>query len=260
VHKSGGQPPFTWQDAAFLESLGNTTAVAIQNAQLLKSLEIKNEEIQSLSAHNVQRLEEERAHIARELHDEAGQMLIGIKLGLQVLARRFGEDAVPLREELDRLRELVNHSTAQIKNIARRLRPPILDQLGLHVTLRQLSADFSDFTGIVVDCQLEAIPERLPAAAEIALYRIAQEALTNAARHAQATQVELQLWLDHPLLHFSVRDNGVGFVDGSTSRGLGLLGMRERAEMLNAIFSLRTGRGEGTLITVSIPYETDHPC
>ncbi len=82
-----GRLPFTWQDAAFLESLSNTTAVAIHNAQLLKALEIKNEQIQALSVNHVKRLEAERSHIARELHDEAGQLLIGIKLGLQVLSR-----------------------------------------------------------------------------------------------------------------------------------------------------------------------------
>jgi signal transduction histidine kinase len=226
----------------------------------VKSLEIKNEQIQSLSARNVKRLEEERSHIARELHDEAGQMLIGIKLGLQVLARQFGPDAAAQRNELDRLRELVNQSTGQIKNIARRLRPPILDQLGLHVTVRQMAAEFAQRTGIPVDCQLEAIPERLPAEAEIALYRIAQEALTNIARHSNATRVELRLWLDESLLHFSVGDNGCGFSADPASSGLGLLGMRERAEMLKADFAIRTLVGEGTLITVSIPYETDHPC
>jgi signal transduction histidine kinase len=256
-----GGPAFTWQDAAFLESLGNTTAVAIHNAQLLKSLEIKNEQIQALSANHVKHLEAERSHIARELHDEAGQVLIGIKLGLQVLARTVPADPPQLREDLDRLRELVNKSTVQIKNLARRLRPPTLDQLGLNVALRQMAADFTTRTGVHVDCILEQLVERLPVDTEIALYRIAQEALTNAARHAGAHRVELELAREGAWLHFHVQDDGGGFNPAAMGPGLGLLGMRERADMLSAEFSLDTSPGKGTRITVTIPYDngTDHP-
>jgi signal transduction histidine kinase len=256
-----GGPAFTWQDAAFLESLSNTTAVAIHNAQLLKSLEIKNEQIQALSANHVKRLEVERTHIARELHDEAGQVLIGIKLGLQVLGRTVPSDPPQLREELDRLRDLVNKSTVQIKDLARRLRPPILDQLGLNVTLRQMAADFTHRTGVPIDCDLEELPERLPADTETALYRIAQEALTNAARYAAAHRVQFALRRDGTSLQFRMQDDGVGFNQAAMGAGLGLLGMRERADMLNAQFSLLTNPGEGTRITITIPYDngTDHP-
>jgi signal transduction histidine kinase len=255
-----GQPAFTWQDAAFLESLSNTTAVAIHNAQLLKSLEIKNEQIQALSANHVKRLEDERKHIARELHDEAGQVLIGIKLGLQVLGRTAPPEPPQLREDLDRLRDLVNQSTLQIKDLARRLRPPILDQLGLAVTLRQMAADFTNRTGVPVTCEFEELP-RLPADMETTLYRIAQEALTNAARYAGARNIAVSLRTTEQGLLFSVQDDGTGFKSSALGSGLGLLGMRERADMLNAKFDLRTNPGEGTRVTVAIPYEncTDHP-
>jgi signal transduction histidine kinase len=250
-----GRLAFTWQDAAFLESLSNTTAVAIHNAQLLKSLESKNEQIQALSANHVKRLEAERTHIARELHDEAGQVLIGIKLGLQVLSRIVPPEPPKVREDLDRLRELVNKSTLQIKNLARRLRPPILDQLGLNVTLKQLASDFTNRTGIPVECDLEELPERLPADTETALYRIAQEALTNAARYADASFISLSLRRNGPTLQFCMQDDGAGFNPSTFGSGLGLLGMRERADMLNAKFELYTNPGEGTRITVAIPYE-----
>ena len=257
-----GKPAFTWQDAAFLESLGNTTAVAIHNAQLLKSLEIKNQQIQALSANHVKRLEAERTHIARELHDEAGQVLIGIKLNLQVLARTVPADQPQVREELDRLRELVNKSTLQIKDLARRLRPPILDQLGLNVALRQMAADFTQRTGVPVNCNLEELAQRLPADTETTLYRISQEALTNVARYANAFCVELSLQRGGHALQFCLRDDGVGFNQAAIGAGLGLLGMRERAAMLGAHFTLHAKAGEGTRITVTIPYDncTDHPC
>jgi len=250
-----GRLPFTWQDAAFLESLSNTTAVAIHNAQLLKALEIKNEQIQALSANHVKRLEAERSHLARELHDEAGQVMIGIKLGLQVLSRTVPSEPPHLREDLDRLRELVNKSTVQIKDIARRLRPPILDQLGLNVTLRQMAADFTSRTEVPVVCSFEDLPERLPADTETTLYRIAQEALTNVARYAGARHVELSLRRSGRSLQFSMQDDGAGFDASLFGSGLGLLGMRERADMLNADFSLSTNPGEGTRIKVTIPYD-----
>jgi signal transduction histidine kinase len=257
-----GKPAFTWQDAAFLESLGNTTAVAIHNAQLLKSLEIKNQQIQALSANHVKRLEAERTHIARELHDEAGQVLIGIKLNLQVLARTLPPDQPQVREELDRLRELVNKSTLQIKDLARRLRPPILDQLGLNVALKQMAADFTQRTSVPVTCNLEELVERLPADTETALYRISQEALTNVARYANALCVELSLQRSGDQLQFCLHDDGVGFDQAAVGAGLGLLGMRERAAMLGAQFSLYAEAGEGTRITVTIPYDncTGDPC
>jgi signal transduction histidine kinase len=257
-----GRPAFTWQDAAFLESLSNTTAVAIHNAQLLKSLEIKNEQIQALSANHVKRLEAERSHIARELHDEAGQLLIGIKLGLQVLSRIVPPEPPRLREDLDRLRELVNQSTVQIKDLARRLRPPILDQLGLNVALRQMATDFTGRSGIQVNCELEELPERLPADTETTLYRIAQEAMTNAARYAGASRVDLSLSCNGKSLQFRIQDDGAGFNSSRFGSGLGLLGMRERADMLNAAFDLQTSLGNGTQITVAIPYEhgADHTC
>ena len=168
LHKGTEGVPFSWQDAAFLESLGNTTAVAIRNAQLLKAVESKNRQIHALSAHNVQRLEEERRHIARELHDEAGQALIGIKLSLQVVAKQIPAEMPALRSELDRLREQVNNATSQLKDLARRLRPATLDQLGIDVALGQLVSEFERLSGIKVDFDVDRLD---PAFRRIALLR-----------------------------------------------------------------------------------------
>lgn len=253
IHKGAGQSSFTWQDAAFLESLANTTAVAIQNAQLLKALEIRNRQVQALSAFHVNRLEDERRHIARELHDEAGQALIGIKLGLQVLARQLPAAMPEVRQELDHLREHVNRSTGQLKDLARRLRPPTLDQLGLDVAIRQLASDHHLRTGIVMHLDLAPPAVRLPQPAEIALYRIAQEALTNAAKHADAMQMWLTMRAGPHGIEFVIRDDGRGFDVNAPGAGLGLLGMKERADMLGAWFEVFSKANEGTTVTVVVP-------
>lgn len=124
-NKQDGRDPFTWSDVTFMTSLANTTAVALQNTRLLNQLETQRAQLQALSAQQMTLLEEERRRIARELHDEAGQALIGIKLGLQLLAHKVPPEIPGLQEEVDRLRRQVNESTAQLKGIAHALRPPI---------------------------------------------------------------------------------------------------------------------------------------
>jgi signal transduction histidine kinase len=253
LHKSGSTAPFTWQDTAFLESLGNTTAVALQNAQLLKTLEIRGREMENLSRRHVTHLEEERARIARELHDEAGQLLIGIKLSLQVLAHQMPEDIPEVRQELDELRNQVNQATSRFKDLAKGLRPPTLDKLGLNVSLRQLAADHERRTCIPVHLELSTNMSRLSQSAEIALYRIVQEGLTNAAKYANATEIFIYLQKTGADIELDIRDNGTGFDPGRISSGLGLLGMRERASMLGARFYVKSLPNKGTEIQVRVP-------
>jgi len=253
LHKCGSTAPFTWQDTAFLESLGNTTAVAIQNAQLLKTLEIRGREIESLSKGHVTRLEEERARIARELHDEAGQLLVGIKLSLQVLAHQMPKDLPDLAQELDHLREQVNQATSRFKDLAKRLRPPTLDQLGLNVSICQLAAEHERRTGIPVQLDLCKEMPRLSQAAEIALYRIVQEGLTNAAKYANASQIFVSVRKTDVSIELGIRDDGAGFDPSGVNSGLGLLGMRERASMLGARFYVNSLPNKGTEIQVTVP-------
>ncbi len=254
LHRSAEQPPFTWQDATFLDSLANTTAVAIENARLLSDLEDKSEEIRALSMHNVTILEDERKHIARELHDEAGQALVGVKLGLQVMSRLVPAEQAALRDQIDQLREQVNAATARIKDLARRLRPPTLDQLGLEVALKQLAIEYSVRAGFEVDLDLPPLPSCLASAAEIAIYRIAQEALTNVAAHAEARRVRVSLRADAGSLRLTVADDGRGFDPSTVRHGLGLLGMRERVGMFGGTLSIDASPGLGTAIEVAVPW------
>lgn len=253
LHRSAPLTPFTWQDAAFLESLANVTAVAIRNAQLLKALEVRGQEIRALSANHVNRLEEERQHISRELHDEAGQILIGIKLALQVAARQIPDEHTHLRHDLDDLRDQVNHATKRLKELAQWLRPPTLDQLGLEVALRQLASDLKLRAGFDVEIKVDPLPSRLPQEWEIALYRVAQEALTNVLRHAEAESAQLVLTCGAESLTLIVRDRGRGFNPAATGGGLGLLGMRERASMLGGALMVSSTPGLGTEIRMEAP-------
>jgi signal transduction histidine kinase len=250
LHRGPSGSAFTWHDAAVLEQLGNMAALALENALLWRSLEATNRQLQAVSAANVERLESERQHIARELHDETGQALIGIKLGLQAVAGLVPPELVEVRQELDLLRQQVNEATTRIKQLARQLRPPTLDQCGLATALEQLVEEYRRRSGVVIELSLEDADVRLCSAWETAIYRIAQEALTNTIKHAQASVVRLRLRQEAGLVWFSVSDDGVGFEAKHAHNGLGLLGMRERVAVLGGEFELATRPGQGTTITV----------
>lgn len=258
LHRKAGELKFDWQDAAFLESLGNTAAVAIENASLIRSLESKNAQIKKLSQNHVRRLEQERQHIARELHDEAGQVLIGLQLRLQFVSGMLQEDQREVRQELADLRNQLSGAANQLRELAKRLRPPTLDELGFEASLRQLVSECQRRQrGQSVSIVFQTSP-RLDQDAETALYRIAQECLTNIAKHARATRVVIRFEIDGGKQVFSICDDGIGFDPASGTSGLGLIGIRERVKMLNGEISIRSRRGDGpgpggTQIIVAIP-------
>lgn len=253
-NKADGREGFTWSDAEFMESLANSTAVAIRNARLLAELDQQRAQYRALAAQTVTLLEEERRRIARELHDEAGQVLIGIKLNLQVLERQIPAELDHLRQEANRLRQHVNDSTGQLKTIARTLRPPILDQLGLDVALRNLVNDYQTHHGLRIYFTAEEPQQRPASVVETACYRIAQEALTNVFRHADATTVWVNLTYSPKQMTLSLRDDGCGFrLEEKGQSSLGLLGMRERATMLGGHLGIESAPGAGTTIYLQIP-------
>ena len=183
--------------------------------------------------------EEERTRISREIHDELGQMLTGIKMDLRWMEHRldeFGEDrrVNPILDKLVATAELTDATVKAVQRIAAELRPGILDKLGLPMALQYEAARFEERTGIA--CRLvvpgEELPMRLEAAT--AFFRIFQEALTNVTRHAKATAVEVELQPEADGCRLEIRDNGQGMagVDLTNLKSLGLLGMQERASLL----------------------------
>ena len=195
--------------------------------------------------------EGERQRIARELHDEVGQTLTGVMLQVEGLAGRIPDE---LRDQLDELRETARHGTGEVRRIARRLRPEALEDLGLESALTALAAAISEQAELRIERRLEpALP--LSQEQELVVYRIAQEALTNVARHADATAVQLHLAQTNEHVVLTVRDDGGGLPPGAFRSSQGIRGMRERAMLIGAQLTIGEPATGGTEVQLSIPLE-----
>ena len=193
--------------------------------------------------------ERERRRIARELHDEVGQTLTGVILQVEGLSATIPEQ---LRPKLDELRETARHGTEEVRRIARRLRPEALEELGLQSALAALATSFSEQARIQVVRQLE-LEQPLSAEQDLVIYRVAQEALTNVARHALASRVELRLEQCDDRTVLTVRDDGRGLPPESLSSSSGIRGMRERAMLIGAQLSFGSPPNGGTEVRLCIP-------
>ena len=195
--------------------------------------------------------EGERQRIARELHDEVGQTLTGVMLQVEGLAGVIPDE---LQVQLDELRETARHGTEEVRRIARRLRPEALEELGLQSALAALAAAFGEQAQLRIERRLEpGLP--LSEEQELVVYRIAQEALTNAARHAGATEVRLHLERADEGVILTVRDDGVGLPPGAFRSSHGIRGMRERAMLIGAQLTITAVPVGGTEVKLSVPFE-----
>lgn len=255
LNRRSGAAAFTWQDAAFLESLGNTAAVAIENAMLVESLELKTQQVKNLSQDSVRRLEDERRHIARELHDGIGQILVGLNLRLQLLSGLLTPDQESARGELDDLRRHVSGAAVELRDMAKRLRPPTLDELGFESTVRGLVAEFRAHAAFSITLQFGSKPE-LSNDEETTLYRVTQECLTNIVKHAEASRVEVWFGRTNGQQILRITDDGVGFSPHQVSEGLGHIGISERVTMLGGRVEIDSAPGQGTSIAVTF-YDGD---
>jgi len=193
--------------------------------------------------------ENERQRIARELHDEIGQTLT---VALLFLKRAVDRAPAEIRGELADTQEAVRAGLDEVRSIARRLRPDALEDLGLHSALNALCSEFSQATGIVVVKNIAPQANRLQPEVELVCYRIAQESLTNIARHAEASKVWLDLHSTTDQLLLRIADDGRGGVD---TEGAGINGMRERALLVSAALTIASPVGEGTEVLVTIPID-----
>jgi PAS domain S-box-containing protein len=211
------------------------------------------EQLRTLPAHLQRNREEERSRIARELHDEIGQALTGIKLSLETIkSRRPDSDKAVVEQAI----ELTNELIGRVRDLSLDLRPAMLDDLGLLAALRWHFGRYTAQTRVKVEFKHTGIEERRFAPEiDTAAYRIVQEALTNVARHAQVDKVAVEINAEQERLRIEIRDEGVGFDPGALSAAQtgGLSGMRERAIMLGGKFSLESTLGGGTVIEVTLP-------
>jgi PAS domain S-box-containing protein len=250
------------EDAELVQAFANQAATAIQHARLFEQVRTGRERLQTLACQLVEVQETERSHIVRALHDELGQDLASLMVGLR-LVEREAERPEAIVTRVAELKNIIKSTSENLHRLAMDLRPASLDRLGLVAALRQHLETFSRQHGLTV--HFEAVDldgERLPPELETALYRIVQEALTNVIRHARhATRAAVLLKRHNDRVTVAVEDNGAGFDPEMAMQGdrLGLLGMRERAEMLNGTLVVESTVGGGTTVFAEVPYVHSHP-
>ncbi len=224
------------------------------------ALTASHQQLRVLSAHTEAMVEKERTRIAREVHDELGQSLTALKMDCAWLERRFTEDQTELRARTQMMGRLIDDTIATVRRIATELRPEMLDDIGLAATLEWQLQEFRKRTGIC--CTTSITPKEIQVAETIstAVFRVFQETLTNIARHAKATEVELHLCVDATTLSMRVHDNGVGitFEERNRPTSLGLLGIRERVDFLGGHTEINGEPGRGTTVEIRIPLIHSH--
>jgi len=215
-------------------------------------------QLEALSARLLEIQEEERRRIARELHDETGQSLSGMLVDLANAAAAVPPGHPALLERLDSVKHLAESTLSSIRNLSLLLRPSMLDDLGLIPALRWQARETSRRTGMQVEVVAEDYDLVLPDDYRTTIYRLVQEALHNAARHSGARTVSVMVRSEPDRLLVSVRDDGKGFVPKLT-RGMGLLGMHERAAHLNGRFQIESEPGHGVTLTIELPAPPGQP-
>lgn len=242
-NRRGADARFTEDDVRLAETFASRASVAVDLAGRVASDALRRV---------VEGQELERARLARELHDETGQALTSILLGLKrVEDAPDGESAKGAARDL---RPQIVDTLQNVRRLAVELRPTALDDFGLVPALERLAASFAEGSGIRVDLEAAIGEERLPPEVETALYRIVQEALTNVAKHAGASRVSIVLNRRNGAVGAVVEDDGRGIAaGGSGADGLGLVGMRERVGLLGGRLTIESSDGSGTTIAVEVP-------
>jgi PAS domain S-box-containing protein len=244
------------QRTAVLTRLNNEMRTEIADRQHAEEqLRQSRDQLRALAARLQSVREEERAYMAREIHDELGQACTAIKMDLALIGRKLTKRQTKLQAKVQSSIELVDSTIVTLRRIASELRPRALDDLGLPAALEAQALEFEGRTGIRCSVTLPPEPLTLDRDRSTAIFRIFQESLTNVARHAHATRVEARLHLENDRIVFEVFDNGTGFDPEVVKerKSLGLVGMQERALLLNGEFKAQGVPGSGTTMKLSIP-------
>lgn len=245
----------TEADAPAITAFAHQMAAAWQKVQLFGQVQASRERLRDLAGHLQDGREKERAYVAREIHDEFGQALTALKMDLSWLSKRLPADEPRLAKRAGAMSELIDSTIQTVRRVATELRPGLLDDLGLVAALEWQAEEFAERSGI--DCELHVGEEEIVLHENLAtaLFRIFQETLTNVARHAEATEVHVELEDRPHELVLIVRDNGKGITADqvSSAKSLGLIGIRERAHFWGGDVVFHGIPGQGTTVTVRIP-------
>lgn len=270
TEKHGGAV-FDLEDEALVMALAAFAACAIESAELVAAERARVDAVarqvaaeereharRNLLGAVIAAQEEERARVSRDLHDDIGQALTSVMLGLRLIGNpsEGGVDDAT-RVQFDELRDLIADALRRTRRLAFELRPSVLDDIGLEAALRRLATDVAERSGLTVDAIVDALPERdVPSGVATVVYRVVQEALTNVVRHAGASTASVSVTVASGRLRVMVEDDGTGFdpdlpVDGH----LGLQGMVERAELIGGTVRILSEPGSRTTIVLDVPFE-----
>ena len=256
----------TTADREFRISLGWTTGIAlllglaIAGGTLARMLALEHQSqtaesgLRQLSGQIRTAQEQERKYLSRELHDQVGQMLTGLRMELASIARIHADSESEISSRIARAKGTVEQTLRIVRNIAMLLRPSMLDDLGLVPALAWLAKEFSRSSGVEIDVDIDPAVDGLPDVHRTCVYRVVQEALTNATRHSEARKVSVSLKSDDVWVIGAIVDDGHGFErQAQRSRGLGLLGMEERVRELGGGIRIESSQGAGTQIEFRLP-------
>lgn len=230
---------------------------AVAQSELVASEERARAQKEML-ARVIEAQEAERARVARDLHDQIGQSLTSVLLGLRLVETSFrdGADPAGARARTDEVREQVAQALQEVRQLAFELRPTVLDDVGLVAAVHRLAHDFTQRFGVPVELTLDGLDDenRLPAEVETVVYRVVQEALTNVARHAEASFADVAITVDPEGVRASIADDGIGFEVGEgLLRSLGLAGMSERASLVGGCLEITSAPASGTTVVLEVP-------
>jgi signal transduction histidine kinase len=237
-------------------SIRKIVALEMQAAARYQEAAAARAELKHLSARLVEAQENDRRAVARELHDEVGQSLTGVRVELANLSQRIRmRDTQGAEDKAGEIQELVEESLGVVRNMALLLRPSMLDDLGLVPALQWQGREVSKRTGLRVRVAAEGVSDDLPEEHKTCIYRIVQESLHNCVQHAEATTVRVTVEQQPDRIRLSIQDDGKGFPagQGRAERGMGLLGIEERAANLGGTFSIDTQPGRGATVSIELP-------
>ena len=241
--------------SAVMNAIGKSKMIS-EKERAEQELKESYEQVRRLASHLQDIREEERAFMAREIHDELGQQLTGLKLDISWMMLKLSEADEEIKEKIEGMEKMISDSLKTVKKLATELHPALLDKLGIIEAIKWQSREFEKRTNIKIKLDLPVEALNLTAKMAIALFRIYQESLTNIARHAGAANVSCTLKVNNDKVIFNIKDDGVGFDMAGIEKkqSLGLLGMKERTVMIGGKYNITSEPEMGTTVSVLLPF------